>query len=117
LHHHGIEASEGELAYLAGTSLLGTDAWSIARAITFKARCKGLRGQYRRTNYDTVAAEQSPFIAHVRWNGYGHAVVVEELDGDAVMIIDPLHGERKTIARRQFEKTWDGTAISLRIAE
>ena len=38
LHRYGIGSSEGEMAYLANTSLFGTDAYSIARALQMKAQ-------------------------------------------------------------------------------
>src|SRR5947209_4007089 len=52
LHRHGIPASEGEMAYLAGTSLFGTDAPSMCRALQAKVEPLGRRAEARRTDYE-----------------------------------------------------------------
>jgi hypothetical protein len=111
LHRHGISASEGEMAYLAGTSLFGTDALDIVRALQLKVEPRGWRAQVRYVDFDTCAREEGPFVAHVGGPSLGHALLVERVTGDRVEFVDPLDGERRTLARLEFERIWDGTMI------
>ncbi|MBY0231583.1 MAG: hypothetical protein K2W96_20040, partial [Gemmataceae bacterium] len=106
LRRYGIEAGEGEMAYLAGTSLFGSDAHALARALEAKA---GLRAQGGRTRWE--ARQGAPFIAHVRGASLGHAVLVERLDERGATITDPAGGGTRRMARGEFERAWDGTAV------
>jgi hypothetical protein len=45
LHHYGIAAGEGEMAYSANTSLWGTDDHPMARALTARGYPSGWRGR------------------------------------------------------------------------
>src|SRR6267378_3589822 len=75
LYHHGVPASEGEIAYLAGTSLFGTDAFSLARAVTRKVEDRGWHAEVLWTEYDTMAKNPRPFIAYIHRPG-GHALFI-----------------------------------------
>lgn len=50
---------------------------------------------------------EAPFIAH--WRGY-HFVVVERLDGESAVIMDPMIG-RTRITRAQLEEDFSGQAL------
>jgi hypothetical protein len=115
LKHFGVNTSEGEMAYLAGTTLLGTDASSIARALDEKARRHGLQADVRHTGYEACLDRDAPFLAHVRGKsfGHGHALLIEQLFPDRVEYLDPGDGNRKTMMRDEFEQVWDGTAVYL----
>jgi hypothetical protein len=113
LAQYGVRASEGEMAYLAGTSLFGTDAESIARALGRKVEPMGWKAQERQTTYEECLKRNEPFIAHVQGKYLGHAVLVEAMFVDKVRIVDPASGLRETVSRTEFESIWDGTAISL----
>lgn len=115
LQHYGIVASEGEMAYLANSSLLGTDAWSMVRALSRKAAPYGLRARHRHPeSLVDLGDRPAPFVAHIFWRtGYGHAVFVEHIAAEGVVIIDPLDGQRSELSLEQFERAWDGTAIYL----
>lgn len=113
LHRHGIKSSEGEMAYLAGTSLFGTDAPSIARALRLKLEDRVWRVVARHMSYDECTRLGVPFIAHVAGSSSGHALLVESAVADHVQIVDPAEGKRIWMLRAAFEKIWDGTAIYL----
>jgi hypothetical protein len=113
LHRHGIKASEGELAYLAGTSLFGTDAPSIANALRLKLEDRGWQVVARHMSYDDCVSLGVPFIAHVAGSSSGHALLVERAVPDHVQIVDPAEGKRIWMLRAAFEKIWDGTGIYL----
>src|SRR5205823_4407020 len=67
LHRHGLAGSEGELAYLAGTGILGTDLYSITDALnaTFQAHGKNLCARIEVAGYDTWVERGEPFMASV----------------------------------------------------
>jgi hypothetical protein len=112
LHHHGIAASEGEMAYLASSSLFGTDAWSLARALTEKVQPRGWEAEARQADYDSCLREGWSFVAHVRRPDVGgHAVFVERVLPDHVTGIDPLDGSPTKWNRADFERQWDGIVI------
>jgi Peptidase C39 family len=113
LHRYGIRVSEGEMAYLAGTSLFGTDAPAIARALRMKLENQGMQVVARHMNYDECARLGKPFIAHVAGSSSGHALLVERAAPDHVQIVDPAEGKRIWMLRAEFEKIWDGTVIYL----
>jgi hypothetical protein len=114
LHHYGIETSEGEMAYLANTSVFGTDAYGLAEALEEMGRERGLHGDILRIDYEGIIQRGGPFVAHLRKPDIGgHAVLVERIEPDYVEIIDPLDGLRTKTTRADFVKMWDGTAIGL----
>src|SRR5262249_47964863 len=113
LHRHGIPTSEGEMAYLAGTSLFGTDAPSMCRALQAQGGPFCFRAEARRTDYEECRRDGSPFIAHVQRDLLGHAILVERMDAEWVGVVDPLDGQRRTISRGEFEAAWSGTALRI----
>jgi ABC-type bacteriocin/lantibiotic exporter with double-glycine peptidase domain len=113
LHRHGIPSSEGEMAYLAGTSLFGTDALATTRALQRKARPHGWQARVVHADYEACAGLEAPFLAHVSGPALGHALLVERAGPDLVEVLDPLDGSRRKMSRAGFERVWDGTAIYL----
>lgn len=113
LHLYGIQTSEGEMAYLAGTSLFGTDAPSIARALRQKVAALGWKVEIRHTNYDGCLELNRPFIAHVVGEASGHALLVEVASSDGIQYLDPADGQRKEMPRSEFVSIWDGTMVYL----
>jgi hypothetical protein len=111
LHRYGVRASEGEMAYLAGTSLFGSDAPAMSRALNEKIRPNGWKAYAGHADYDQCLRRGVPFVAHVQRADLGHAVLVEQVSPDGVRIIDPIEGESKTLSRAGFELVWDGTVI------
>jgi hypothetical protein len=116
LHHHGIVASEGEMAYLANTSYLGTDIRSIAHALTLKGRSHGFLAHVLVADYDACMRQTTPFLACVRVPGLGsHAVLVLRVKSDSVELVDPRFGHRQTLARAEIEPQWEGRIVHLQV--
>jgi hypothetical protein len=112
LHHHGINASEGEMAYLAGTSLFGTDAHAMARALDQKGY-PHMTALVERTDYENLLRRGGPFLAHVQESFTGHALLVVAVSAEHVEVLDPLDGRQRRMSRVEFERVWDGMAISM----
>jgi ABC-type bacteriocin/lantibiotic exporter with double-glycine peptidase domain len=114
LHRQGIRASEGEVAYWAGTSFFGTDAWSLARALARLGQSQGLRPEVGLASYESCREQNAPFVAYVRVPDLGgHAWFVQAMTWDFVELVDPLDGHRRKLSREQFQSAWDGTAVWL----
>lgn len=111
LHFHGVESSEGEMAYLSGTTLLGTDAYSIARALDAKLESRGLHASVERLDFESLR-RRLPAIVHVTQPS-GHALLVRSVSDAMVNVHDPLSGSNRSIAKSEFEQMWDGTTISI----
>jgi len=116
LHHQGIQVSEGELAYQAGTSLLlGTDLYDTADVLTDYLKPCGKSVVVERITYQEGIEHGGPFIADVELpGGGGHALYVEELTADQAHVIDPRDGQRSKMSREEFEKIWEGRVIWIR---
>jgi len=116
LARHGIPATEGEMAYLAGTSPFGSDAPGLVRALQRKAGPLGWRVVLSRPSYDEAISEV-PFLAHIAGSMVGHAVLVDAMTPSGVILADPAYGQWRTLWREEFEREWDRTAIRLVRAE
>jgi len=114
LHHYGVRTSEGEMAYLANTSYLGTDVRSIAEAMTRKGRSHGLLARVAFADYEACSRQPGPFLACVWVPGLGgHAVLVFRVNPDDIELIDPRFGHRQTLARAEIEPRWEGRIVYL----
>jgi hypothetical protein len=118
LHHHGIRASEGELAYLSNTSLLGTTSLDMADALRAQLETGWFRqtGWFRpvveRIPYDKLVSKHWAFVADVDLpNIGGHAVFVRLATAQVVELVDPRDGTLQQMPRREFERIWEGTAL------
>jgi len=106
LHYYGIKTSEGEMAYLARTSLLGgTDHYALADALAAKlqssasfqlanspatAHAHMWTARVRQTDYDSCARAETTFVAHMVIPLVGnHALFVRRVTPDHADIIDP----------------------------
>ncbi len=108
-----IPASEGEMAYLSGTSVLGTDAQGMSLALEQKAASHGWRVEVGPTTYDECVRRGEPFLAHVKGRYLGHAVTVVGAREEGVLLLDPADGKAHTMSRQDFEQDWNGMAIWL----
>jgi len=108
-----ISASEGEMAYLSGTSVLGTDAQGMSLALEAMAAAHGWRVESGPTTYDECVRHGGPFLAHVKGQYLGHAVTVVGATPEGVLLLDPADGKPHTMSRKDFEGEWDGMAIRL----
>jgi hypothetical protein len=112
LHQYGIVASEGEMAYLADTTPLGTDAYGLARALARKVEGRGWRVEVQQTDYDSCVRGGWPFVAHVSRPDVGpHALIVTRAAESYADCIDPLDGLSVRIPREAFQQMWSGVAV------
>jgi hypothetical protein len=112
LHAAGIEAGEGEMAYLAGTSPIGSEPAGVVRALEARAGPHGWRVDARPVPYSECVGG-GPFLAHVREGFLGHALTVVAVGPDRVDVFDPAYGRPRSIPRGPFEAAWDGVAVRL----
>lgn len=117
LHRYGISASEGEIAYLARTSLFGSDGYALSEAVREKAEQHDLTARFLRSNYVDVLGEGRPFVATIREGLAAHAVFVDVIDEAYAYFVDPSNGERYKVPRHIFESIWNGEMIEIRIDE
>ncbi len=108
----GIPASERQMAELAVTApLRGTSLRGMLRAL----HCVGLPATaFRGVTWEDLLAARKPAI--VGWKlgaTVGHSVVVLSIDGDQVIVADPLIGEI-AYTREEFLASWDHELIVLR---
>jgi ABC-type bacteriocin/lantibiotic exporter with double-glycine peptidase domain len=107
----GLDLTEERLRELCDCSpLFGTEALRAVEA----ARGLGFAGTAKYTlRYDElrilIEGGQYP-VAYVSLEAIGgteesHAVVIVEADDEAVMVYDPLHGERR-LSRQSFATGW-----------
>ncbi len=114
LHRLGFEASEGELAILAGTSSMGgTPPDVLAAVLQNKFGKAGLNVTVRsfRSVEELTGAE--PVLAVMKFGLLvDHYVAVLQVKTDRVIVGDPLLG-REEIPRVEFEKQWRHVGIVL----
>jgi hypothetical protein len=114
LHHPRIASSEEEMAYLANTSLGGTDDFAMVRALTAKGEPHGWHAETDEPGYDKCVRRQEPFIAHVDLPDIGlHAIFVDSVWPDFVEVVDPIDGVPTRLARADFEDMWNGALVRL----
>lgn len=113
LQRYEVPASEGELAYLANTSLLGTSPYGLARALQAKVDSQGWEVHAETVTFADCLA-RTPFVASVRIPGIGgHALLVERIQPGKVHYIDPLDGMPYAVSHETFEVWWDGRIVYL----
>lgn len=107
LWHHGIEATEREMAELCRTrpGLGGTSECGLMRGLRRKS---GGRARIAAPDYPEL---RTPCIVSIELNALvNHAIVVREARSDGVLAMDPMSGVR-FLGRAEFERVWIGSAI------
>jgi predicted double-glycine peptidase len=114
LHDHGINVSEGELAYLMKSSpLFGTREHSMAWGLNQYCLCHGLQAHVLALSEPGVQ-RLLPCITFLRIGKVGvHAVVLERIDPATVTFRDPIMGQRRVFERVEFERIWTRRGICL----
>jgi predicted double-glycine peptidase len=105
----GIDARESDLAVRAqSTPSFGTDAPRLAAAVN--DRFPEIRCVYG--YFDSLDAIPLPAVADCMLPRIGgHYVALLEVNGEYVVVGDPLSGRQK-LSRGQFMQEWKGTAIA-----
>jgi hypothetical protein len=114
LHQHGIAASEGELAYMSNTSLMGASMRDMEEALRIKLDGTAWRPVLWRGDYARLLEEDSQCTAAVDLPGIGgHAILIQRAFSDNLLVVDPLSGTPNRMSRTHFESIWDGTVLMM----
>jgi|GEM_PF-2216989 ABC-type bacteriocin/lantibiotic exporter with double-glycine peptidase domain len=103
--HHGVEASLDTLSNAAGLTAQGVSLLGLRHA----AERYGFRGTGWRLSFQGLRAQSLPVLVKV---GGCHFAVVDRIDQDVVVMLDPKEGEVHLTAGR-FEAIWDGVALAV----
>lgn len=116
LHHYGVNTTEGEMAYLANTNYLGTDAPSIAHAMSIKGQSHNLNVKIANADYDACLERKEPFLAciHVPRLG-GHAILVLKMTKNDLEMVDPRYGHRQRMPRAEIEPQWQNKIVFIEV--
>jgi uncharacterized protein len=72
----------------------------------------GLRAEGYRMNVDDLRKSKRPAIVLLDLNGFKHFVVVKGVQGNTVLVGDPIRGLEKYEAK-EFQKSWNGIALAI----
>jgi len=105
---YGIEADEAEMAERCWTnSMSGTDEFCVARGL--RQKLAGTRREVRLISADWEALQargQRPAMATIRYSTFvDHWVVIFGVEGETVLVGDPLKGRRR-IGKEEFLAVW-----------
>lgn len=104
LRQQGIPASEREVAYLAASNPLhGTTVRGLVRA--GKALGVPMYATGRATWEELVGAPRYSLAGWYLGNGVAHMIVVVQVEGEQVLVHDPLTGDQR-YSREEFLARW-----------
>ncbi|MBN6033679.1 peptidase domain-containing ABC transporter [Amycolatopsis sp. 195334CR] len=106
LTHHGQAVTVQELRAEVEVGRDGLSAATLGSA----AQHRGLLVEAYRAEPDALAGLAAPLILH--WK-FSHFVVLEHLDRETAVIVDPADGRRK-LDRAEFDRAFTGVALELR---
>ncbi len=72
----------------------------------------GLHSEGYRMNVDDLRKSKRPVIVLLDLNGFKHFVVVKGVQGNTVLVGDPIRGLEKYDAK-DFQKSWNGIALAI----
>lgn len=94
LKHWKIEASEGDVAYLARTTPRGTDPFRILYAVELLGESKNLQAWPDRISINELDEVKDPIVLIVFLGKIPHAIVYFGKEGENYVIGDPVSGKR-----------------------
>ena len=103
LNNLGINATEQELAILAGTDESGTTMYGLVQS----ARVKGVNAIGIKLSQDNLKKNDIVFL---NISGNTHYSVVKEVTNESVKLADPSLGNIE-IPKKQFEKVYSGYSL------
>jgi predicted double-glycine peptidase len=117
LHPYGVRSDEREMAeYCWTNSLTGTDELCVARGLRRKLAGTGLEPRIDLATWDDLVAWGAPAAVTVKYKLFvDHWVVVLAIEGERVLIGDPIDG-RIVLDRESFLEMWRGRMVTLRPA-
>lgn len=118
LKHWGIDAKEGELAYLARTTARGTDSYHMIYAIEQLGKKQKLSAYLQNITFEELKNLPQPCILTVYFStskrNIPHAVVFFGKNGNKLILGDPLYGRREIDKKELFEKySWKGETLQI----
>lgn len=108
----GVQAQEGQIGAAAGTGpSVGTDPFSLARALQAMYGNQGIRAQYRMFKDLAELQPCLPVVAMVHGNILrDHYVTVVQITETGVILADPEFGMRR-LTREDFTALWNNSGI------
>jgi hypothetical protein len=115
LRRLGLQAGEGELALLAGTSTAtGTPPDMLARALNERFGRDGLRAEFRRFSSVEELRAAGLTLVIVKFGLFlDHWLTVLEVTDREVIVGDPLNGENR-LTHEEFLRRWRRIGVTLR---
>lgn len=113
LWHHGVEASEREMAELSWTNAMtGTDEFCVARGLRQKLAGSGRVVRLETPSWEALRRRDQPGMATIKWSLFvDHWVVVREVSDAGVVIGDPIRG-KLTLSEAEFREVWRGGLVT-----
>jgi ABC-type bacteriocin/lantibiotic exporter with double-glycine peptidase domain len=110
-----LQAGEGELALLAGTSTAtGTPPDMLARALNERFGRDGLRAEFRRFSSVEELRAVGLTLVIVKFGLFlDHWLTVLEVTDREVIVGDPLNGENR-LTHEEFLRRWRRIGVTLR---
>ncbi|BBM83460.1 cysteine peptidase family C39 domain-containing protein [Candidatus Uabimicrobium amorphum] len=109
LLHHGISASESEVARMCGVSpLTGTNEFVLCSVMNSLAKRNNspLRFKMKAIEFRKIEQQPQPFLGVIRLNGMiAHWIMIKTIDGKQLTIADPLCGVVKR-QRADYKNIW-----------
>ncbi|MBP2046764.1 C39 family peptidase [Methanobacterium aggregans] len=103
LNNMGLNATELELAALAGTDENGTTMYGLLQA----ARSKGLNATGMKISSNDLKSNN---IVYMTVNGGAHYSVIRDINNETVLLADPSLGNIN-LTREEFEEEYNGYAL------
>lgn len=108
LQFYGKQVSLKQLRCLAGTNQSGTSLYGLQQA----ARKLGFDAEGVQASLSYLDEIKTPVLAHQKMpEGYGHFVVIVEVMGRYVRIMDPAKGKVLKVRKSEFIGHWEGVLL------
>lgn len=112
--HYGIQMSEGEMAELLGTTMLGTSVAQIIRGMK-KLGISCRKVHVRDRDPQVLRPPAILFVHHPAGGPESHAVAFWGISERGYRVCDPMFGEL-TLTRERIRKMWSGRALECSLA-
>lgn len=114
LHAHGVPASEAEMALICRTNAFtGTDVYAVAVGLRQKLAGSDREVRVVGADWAALAARRGPSLATIRFGLLvDHWVMIQELRGDAAVVLDPTRESARIIPREEFLSIWRGWLVT-----
>jgi len=110
---YGVESDEAEMAERCWTnSMTGTDEFCVARGLRQKLAGTGREVRLVSSDWEALLARGGrPAMATIRYSTFvDHWVVIFGVEGETVLVGDPLEGRRR-MGKNKFLEVWRGGLV------